>query len=147
MDEAAFRAARPLVAGDACVFERALLARCAGCSRAVVHALAEREAIGCDSPPARARCDRYLGLLRERAAFALKRTPASPALPHALAVRLACGGLAGLGQALDGRDASDVHGLLAAAELRFDQFATVPWPAVTAAVAAWHGRRRHGAPR
>jgi hypothetical protein len=147
MDEAAFRAARPVVTGDACVFERALLARCAGCSHAVPHSLAERETIGCDSPAARARCDRYLRVLRERAAFALKRTPASVALPHALAVRLACGGLAGLAQALHAPGANDVHGLLAEAELRYGDFADVPWTTVAAAVAAWHGRRRHGATR
>lgn len=148
MDEAAFHAARPVVTGDACVFERALLGRCAGCGCAVVHALAERETIGCGSPPGRARCSRYLGVLRERAAFTLGRTPAATDLPHALVIRLTCGGLAGLASALDRTTgAGDVQGLLAAAEQRFPDFRDLPWAAVAAAVAAWRGRYRHDAPR
>lgn len=147
MDEAAFRAARPVVTGDGCVFERALLARCVGCGLAVPHALAERETIGCSSLAARARCDEYMRILRERMAFALKRPPTSPALPHALAMRLECGGLAGLAHALGAADASDVHGLLAAADRCYGGIADVPWPTVTTAVATWQGRRRYGPPR
>jgi hypothetical protein len=86
MDEAAFRAARPVVTGDGCLFEHALLAQCAGCSYAV---------------------------------------------PHALGAA----------------DASDVHGLLAAADHCYGSFADTPWPAETAAVATWQGRRRYGPPR
>lgn len=148
MDEAAFHTVRPAMTGDACVFERALLARCAGCGCAVVHALAERETIGCASPSGRARCCRYLGALRERAAFTLGRTPAATDLPHALVMRLTCGGLAGLASALDRTAcAGDVQGLLAAAEQRFPDFLDLPWAIVTATVAAWRARRRHEAPR
>ena len=72
MDESAFRAARGAIDRQPCVFEKALLARCADCGLAARHALAEREAIGCGSPVARANCATLLGLLRERCAFALK---------------------------------------------------------------------------
>ncbi len=141
MDEAAFRAMRSAANPQPCVFEKALLARCAGCELAVRRALAEREAIACPSPIARSNCDTLLGMVRERSAFALKRPPGAP-LPHALTMKLQCGGLRGLQQAVDVEE-SDVHRLVVAARERYDGLAHLPWPEIVAAVLAWQGRRRH----
>jgi len=140
MDEAAFRAARGAANPQPCVFEKALLARCAGCGIAVRHALAEREAIACSSAVARTNCDTLLAMLRERSAFALKLQPGAP-LPHAVTMKLQCGGLRGLQQAVDFEE-EDVHRLVVAARERHEGLAHLPWPAVVAAVVAWHGRRR-----
>jgi hypothetical protein len=147
MDEAAYQAAREAIGGPACVFERALLARCAGCAQAVRHALAEREAIGCRSATGRASCAALIGMLRERSAFALGRRDGGGPVPHATAVRLQCGGLAGVARATDSTDARDVHALVALAEARFGDLSELPWPRIVAAVAGWQGRRGQGARR
>ena len=52
MDEAAYRSARGEINRLPCVFEKALLARCAVCQLASHRALAERETIACTSPVA-----------------------------------------------------------------------------------------------
>ena len=142
MDESAFQTARGAIDRQPCVFEKALLARCADCGRATRHALAEREAIGCGSPVARANCATLLGLLRERCTFALKLSRRDEPLPHATSMRLQCGGLGALAHALDAGDAHDVHALVAAAGSRYGALSDLPWPGIVAAVAAWQGRRR-----
>ncbi len=141
MDESAFHAVRGATIAQPCVFEKALRARCASCEVAARHALAEREAIACSSPVARTNCDTLLAMLRERSAFALK-LPAGAPLPHAMTMKLQCGGLRGLQQVLD-VDESDVHRLVVAARERHDGLAHLPWPAIVAAVQSWQGRRRH----
>jgi hypothetical protein len=144
MDETAYRSTRTAVAGPACVFARALLARRCDCALAQRHALAERETVGCRSAVARTNCATLLGMLRERSAFALKEGHGDAPLPHALAMRLQCGGLAGLAQAVGAGDARDVHALVAAAQSRYGELSGLPWPDVVAAVAAWQGRPRRG---
>ncbi len=147
MDESAYRSTRAAVAGPACVFARALSVRHADCALAQRHALAEREAIGCRSAAARANCATLAGMLRERSAFALKRGHGGGPLPHALAMRLQCGGLAGLAEAVGAAGTHDVHALVAAAQARHGDLDGLPWPGIVAAVAAWQGRPRRGGDR
>ena len=142
MDESAYRAVRGSVNPSPCVFEKALLAGCIGCTVAVRRALAEREAIACASPVARTNCATLLALVRERSAFALKLVRPDAALPHAVTMKLQCGGLLGLQSAVTAGPA-DVHALVAAAQHRFGTLVDLPWPEIVAAVAAWQGRRRH----
>jgi len=141
MDEAAFRAARGDANPQPCVFEKALAAGCATCGTSVRRALAERETIGCASPPARANCATLAALTRERAAFALRLPPGAP-LPHAIAMRLSCGGLDGLRQCVN-PDEGDVHRLVAAAQAKCGSLLDLPWPDIVVAVMAWPGRRPH----
>jgi hypothetical protein len=143
MDESAYRAARVTVTEHACVFEKALLARCADCRLAARHALAEREAIGCRSPAARADCGTLFALLRERSAFALKTSRKSEPLPHAQSMRLQCGGMQGLALAMNAGDKDDIHALVAAARDRYGNLGELPWPGIVASVVAWRGRGRH----
>lgn len=140
MDESAFRAAREAANPQPCVFEKALQAGCAECELAVRHALAEREALACVSPVARTNCATLLALLRERSAFALKLAP-DAAAPHAVTLKLQCGGLAGLRRVVDA-GGTDVHRLVAAARDRHGSLMDIPWPYIIAAVQAWQGRRR-----
>ncbi len=142
MDESAFRAARGAIDRQPCIFEKALLARCADCGLAARHAFAEREAIGCRSPVARANCATMMGLLRERCTFALKIGRREGPLPHALAIRLQCGGLGALAHVLEADATHDVHALVSAAGKRYGALSDLPWPGIVAAVAAWQGRRR-----
>lgn len=104
-DEDAFRRRRDAALGHACPFERALLARCAACGLARSVLLAEREAIGCQSQAASERCHAYHDALRTASRFAL-RVDASAPWPFSKEIRLQCGGLIGLRQALDEADGS-----------------------------------------
>lgn len=127
----------------ACVFDRALLARSAACGWVRRRSLGERELLECGSPPARLDCHRMAALLHERARFALRLPRAGEPLRHVQALRLQCGGLAGLRSAL-GRDRAEVHDLVAGALQRHESVDGLPWPEVVDAVRAWSPRRRAG---
>jgi hypothetical protein len=142
VDETAYRAARGAAVPLPCVFERALAAGCATCATSARRALAEREAIGCTSPTARTNCTTLAALLQERATFALKLVPGGD-LPHAVALRLACGGLAGVRACVEPGEA-DVHRLVVAAQQRFGSLVGLPWHDVVASIVAWQARRRSG---
>jgi hypothetical protein len=141
MDETAYRAARESANPLPCVFEKALAAGCAACATSVRRSLAERETIGCASPPAHTNCATLAALMRERAAFAL-RLPPGARLAHAVTMRLACGGLEGLRRCID-PDEPDVHRLVAAAQARYGSLIDLPWPDIVVALMAWQGRRAH----
>lgn len=142
MDESAYRAARGEINRLPCIFEKALLARDAVCGLALNQAIAERETVACSAPLVRAHCAAVLGLLRENAAFALKRPPAGP-LPHAIAMKIQSGGLHGLRQALDpDAPSADVQRLVRAALERPGGLAGLPWPEIVRVIGQWQGRRR-----
>lgn len=143
MDERAFRHARGEINRLPCVFERALLARAAICDCAVRHQVAERETIACAQPVARASCGELYGLLRENSAFALHVPDATRILPHAMVMKIQCGGLNGLRELIDAAaPAPSVHQLVRRATDRFGALSALPWPEVVRGVAAWKGRRR-----
>jgi hypothetical protein len=106
-DENALRRLRDAALANRCPFERALLARCAACSLARPVLVAEREVFGCVSAAASVRCGEYRQRLREAARFALRIDGDSP-LPFGKVIRLQCGGLIGLAEAIGTRDADDV---------------------------------------
>ena len=141
MDESAYRSAESAANPLRCVFEQALAAGCAACATSVRRSLAEREAIGCASPPAHANCELLAALTRERSAFALRLTPGAP-MPHAVTLRLQCGGLEGLRRCVN-PDEADVHRLVARAQAKHGGLADLPWPDIVVAVMAWRGRRPH----
>jgi hypothetical protein len=144
MDEAAYRSARGEINRLPCVFEKALLSRCAVCQLATSHALAERETVACTSPLARAECGALSGLLREKSAFALKLTSTQRILPHAMVMKIQCGGLQGLRQVLDAEaPASDVHKLVLLAREQFGDLAALPFSEIVQGVAAFQLRKRH----
>lgn len=141
MDDAAYRAAQRAANHAHCVFEKALIMRCVTCELASRHALAERESVACTSPVARTNCETFLGLLSERAAFSLKLSRSDASIPHAIAMKLQCGGLAGLQNVLLAIE-PDVHQLVAAAQRRWGSLLDLPWPEIVRVVVAWQGRRR-----
>jgi hypothetical protein len=128
-----------------CVFSRALLAHAAGCGLAQRRSVGEREQVECGSPVAHMNCETLAALMHERARFALRLPRAGSPLMHAQAMRLQCGGLAGLAQVLQA-PASDVHALVALAQARHGGLAELPWDGVVAALRAWVPRRRRRAP-
>jgi hypothetical protein len=150
-DEDAFRLRREVALGHRCPFERALLARCAACSRARPILLAEREAIGCDARAASARCTAYLDRLRVASRFALRADPAVP-WTFSREIRAQCGGLIGLHEALDGDERADAgagpadtDALMQRALQRYRALDEMPWSRIIRAVIRHEPRRR--APR
>jgi hypothetical protein len=144
MDEAAYRSARGDINRLPCVFEKALLSRCAVCQLAASHALAERETIACTAPLARADCGQLAGLLREKSAFALKLTTTQRILPHAMVMKIECGGLQGLRAVLDAdAPAPDVRELVVLARARYGELTALPFSAIVKGVAAFQLRKRH----
>lgn len=123
-----------------CVFAKALLARSAVCELAQRRALAERDVIDCTSPVARMNCATLAALLHERARFALRLARPGQPLLHAQAVRLQCGGLLGVQQAL-GAPRPDVHQLIGAAHERFGSLAELPWASIVQSLSQWRPHR------
>lgn len=144
MDETAYTSARGEINRLPCVFEKALLSRCVVCELSVRHLLAERETVACTDPLARASCGQLAGLLREKSAFALKLTHAARILPHAMVMKIQCGGLNGLKDVIDPEaPAPDVHRLLRQAQQTFDTLEALPFSRIVQGVAHWQGRKRH----
>ncbi len=144
MDESAYGTVAGGINRSPCVFERALLAGCAACPRVRRHALAERETLACTDPAAQAGCRDFLALLRENSSFALKLSRVDQRLPHAMELKLQCGGLHGLQQALDDTAAApEVHALIERAQARYGSLAEAPYSRIIQGVAAWSGRKRN----
>jgi hypothetical protein len=143
MDDDAFRAARDEVNRLPCVFEKALLAGAAVCECSASHALAERQLIACTSPVARVDCGQLSALLREKSAFALRLTSTQRILPHAMVMKIQCGGLQGLQQVLDpGAPQPSVRDLVLKGRARYGELAALPFSEIVQGVAAFQLRRR-----
>jgi hypothetical protein len=143
MDETAYKSARGEINRLPCVFEKALLSRCVVCELSVRHLLAERETVACTDPLARTACGQLAGLLREKSAFALKLTEANRLLPHAMMMKIQCGGLAGLRDVLDPEaPAPNVHQLVRKAQAEYGALDALPFSRIVQGVARWQGRRR-----
>jgi len=133
--------------GSACVFAKALLARAAVCELAQRRQVAERETIECQSPVARMNCTTLAALLHERARFVLRLPCPGQPVMHAQSLRLQCGGLLGLQQAL-AAPAPDVHRMVAAAHERHASLTDLPWASIVQVVAQWQPHRaRRVAPK
>lgn len=144
VDETAFRHTREELNPLPCVFERALLARHAVCDLAQSHQIAERETVACSQPSAHAACARLAGLLREKSGFALHLTATQRILPHAMMMKIECGGLDGLKALLDANAlVANVRRLVRLAEERHGELDELPFSEIVQGVAAWKPRRRH----
>lgn len=129
--------------GSVCVFAMALLARAAVCELAVRRTVGERELLECGSVVARTNCGTLAALMHERARFTLRLPAPGHPMVHAQALRLHCGGLVGLKQAL-GAAQPDVHVMVGLAHERFGSLTAMPWEAIVRDIAAWKLRSRRG---
>jgi hypothetical protein len=127
-------------APSSCVFAKALLARSAVCERSQRQNIGEREVIACTSPTARINCQTLAALLYERARFALHLPRPGQPLMHAKALRLQCGGVLALQEALQAPRA-DVHQLVADAQERHGSLTELPWHEIVQGIAQWQPRR------
>jgi hypothetical protein len=144
MDETSYHAARTQLNPLPCVFEKALLSQAAVCEASQRLALAEREMMACREPLARAACGQLLSLLRANSAFALKVKDAQRILPHAMMMKVQCGGLVGLRDLLDAEaPAPDVLKLVRLARAGYENFEALPFSQIVQGVAHWQIRKRH----
>jgi hypothetical protein len=143
MHEVSFHATRQQINPLPCVFEKALLCQAAACEAAQRLALAERELVACREPLARAACGQLLTLLRQNSAFALKLKDTQRILPHAMTMKIQCGGLVGLKDLLDpDAHAPDVLKLVRLAQAEFGALDQLPFSRIVQGVAHWQIRRR-----
>jgi hypothetical protein len=129
--------------GSVCVFAKALLARAAVCELAQRRSLGEREIVQCSSVVARTNCGTLAALMHERARFALRLPSPGHPMIHAQALRLHCGGLLGLKQAL-GAEQAEVHAMVGVAQERYGSLMQLPWDVIVRSIAGWQPHRRRG---
>jgi hypothetical protein len=147
MDEKEFKATYRDYNDRPCVFAKALLSRCAGCSRAEKLNIAEREAMACNSDAAWQQCQVLLPLLRNNALFALRLTHIEGPLPHGKEIKVQCGGLLGLRAALEPAaegPVTDVYSLVAAAAADFGGLQSLPYGELVKVVVSYQPRKRGG---
>jgi hypothetical protein len=143
MDEHSYRNVRKEINPLPCVFEKALLCQAAVCEAAQKLSLAEREMIACREPLARAACGQLLTLLRANSTFALKLRDTQRILPHAMMMKIQCGGLAGLKDLFDPEaPAPDVLKLVRQAQGDYENLDDLPFSRIVQGVAHWQIRRR-----
>lgn len=148
MDEHSYRNVRKEINPLPCVFEKALLCQAAVCEAAQKLSLAEREMIACREPVARAACGQLLTLLRANSAFALKLRDTQRILPHAMTMKIQCGGLTGLKNLFDpDAPAPDVLKLVRQAQAEYESFEALPFSRIVQGVAHWQIRRRRPQPQ
>ncbi|MBP6008357.1 MAG: hypothetical protein KA740_11720 [Rhodoferax sp.] len=141
VDEQAYQASRQQANPQPCVFEKALLATCALCSRSQRLSLAEREVVACTSAVAHINCQTLASLFHERATFVLRLPRSGTPMVHAKAMQLQCGGLRGLQMVL-ALPAPDVHAMVQQALTNGQSLLDLPWQAIVDSIATWQLRRR-----
>ncbi len=144
MDEAAFREIASGMVARPCPFARSILHSCAACLRAERIQIAEREVVGCLEPVSHSRCGELHAHLRRSFSFALGTRRTDGTLPHAQEMRVQCGGLKGLQNALNGgTEVGNVDELLGNALWRWGRVEDIPYSEVVhVAVLSYTGR--HG---
>jgi len=128
MDETAYRQILSATIPGTCPFEKSILTHCVACSKAEKHSIAEREIVACNNALALERCKALRDLLRVNFTFALGKPHIDGPLPHALEMRMQCGGLKGLQYSLDDSDeVRDVAVLVAMARHQFGELSDFPY--------------------
>jgi len=144
VEETEYKATYSDYNSNPCAFYKAVLRRCAACSRAQKVLLAEREAVACKSPGARQRCQEVVQVMREKALFALKLTHLEGALPHGKEIKVECGGLLGLQAAIhpdeNSETVADIHALLDEAVAQHGTLDQLPYRDVVKFVVHYQSR-------
>lgn len=135
--------------GD-CPFQKPILSGQCGCELAERSSLGEQVRVRCGSALACTNCRTLLGLLRERARFALKLADPGAPMPFGKEMRLMLGGLVGLQRALaegtgDRPVVANVHQLVQDARTHYGSLAALPFNEIVKTIAAFQSRR--GSPR
>lgn len=143
MDETSYQQTRQQLNPLPCVFEKALLCQAAVCEAAQRVLLAERLMIACRAPLERTACGQLLTLLRQNAAFALHVKDTRRILPHALTMKVQCGGLVGIKDLLDpDATAPDVLKLIRLALADYGALENLPFSRIVQGISHWQMRKR-----
>lgn len=145
MDEDEFKKTYSEFNDRPCVFAKALLRHCAGCSRSQKVLIAERESMACHSPDGHEQCQKLATELRQNALFALKLTHLEGQLPHGKEMKVQCGGLLGLEHETHGQASDrvfDVYGLLHAALEKFGSIEKLPYSRIAQFIVHFKPRGR-----
>jgi hypothetical protein len=149
MEEQEFRETYKTVNNLPCPFEKAILSRRFGCEKCQKLNIAEREAAACMSPAAQGACLSLLDVLRQNALFALRLTSIAGSLPHGKEMKVQCGGMLGLRNALFPELASElrvdnIYPLVMAAGARQGGFEALPFQEIVKSIASFEARPRSG---
>lgn len=147
MDENEYRDLYHSVNQLRCCFEKAMLTRRFGCSRLVKINIADREAAACSDAEAQSECKALLGILRNKAAFALKTAGTHHALPHAKEIKAQCGGILGLSYVLHTEDeppagVKDIYACIQDAKKTFGTLEQIPYPEIVKVITHFEGRKK-----
>jgi len=146
VDEAVYQSVSKQIKPLPCVFEKALLCQAAVCEAAQRLSLAERELVACREPLVRTSCNQLLALLRKNSVFTLKLKETPRTLPHAMSMKIQCGGLVGLKDILDSEaHAPDVLKLVRLSQTQFGTLENLPFSLVVRGIAGWQVRKRRPA--
>lgn len=144
LSEETFHRARKALNPVPCAFEKALLAHCICCGLADKHLLAERETVNCHEAESQETCVQLRAVLRGKSAFVLKITAdMNDPLPHNKEMKVQCGGLKGLQNALTGSEqVANVHGLVVDALTRYGDLESLPFSLIIQSVSNFNIRHR-----
>jgi hypothetical protein len=149
MEEQEYKKTYKTVNQIACPFEKAILTRRFGCENCVKFNIAEREAVGCRSRTAQSDCLTLLDMLRHNAKFALRLVSIAGTLPHAKEMRVQCGGLLGLRNAvlpelIDESGVQNIYAVVTTAQTRPGGFEALPFHEIMKSITAFEPRPRSG---
>lgn len=141
MDENQYRQAYQEINAQPCVFERAILRRCAVCRHAQRLNIAEREAVSCQSATSRTNCQQFLKLMHEKSLFAIKTENPDEPLPFGKEIKIQCGALLGLQSELSADAPIDISCALDEAVQKFGSLDALPFENIVREVTAFKTRR------
>ena len=135
-----------------CPFEKAILSAHGNCQKSTRFSIAEQMGVECVSDIARNNCLIFLGLMRDRARFALKVTSTAGDLPFGKEMKVMIGGLLGLQRLLtaeseEGVDKiADIYALVAQAQAVYSNLESLPYPEIMKSITAFKNKRRGSIP-
>ncbi len=129
-----------------CPFEKAILSAQCACELATRFSIAEQMGVNCRSGIARNNCATLLGLMRERARFALKVTDTSDHLPFGKEIKVMIGGLIGLQRLMLTEEGAarvrDIHALVQQAQEKYTSLESLPYQEIVKSITSFQGKRR-----
>lgn len=144
MDEIVYRRILSEVHPSSCPFEKSILTNCVSCSKANKLNIAEREIVICGHADSLVHCTEYRDSLRHNFIFALGVTHIDAPMPHAMEMRMQCGGLKGLQTVLDGNyEVNDVCDLIMRARGRFGLLTDLPYVQIVQFANLYYKSRQH----
>lgn len=142
MDEEQYRETYQQINTLPCVFERAILHRCGTCESAQRLNIAEREAVKCLSENSHKDCKEFLEIVHEKSTFAIGLPNPGEKLPFGKEIKIQCGSIAGLKNALDknGEDLG-IHALIDASVIASGDINKLPFEKIVRDISAFKSRR------